>query len=233
LFITEHFAPRTVEQSKKIFRKEDGPMTEPTADRRTVRTHKLLRQALLALIEEKGLDKITVSDLTSRAEINRGTFYLHYRDVSDLLEQFQSEILVGWSDMARGIDFMELISYAEKQEPYPGLVAIFEYCNRHADFCRVMLGPKGDPSFPQRIKEMMIEKFYHKLSFLDPEKNEEQIPRDYVLAYMSSGNVGLLQHWFQTGQQQSPKDLARIMTRMITQGPLVTLGITRPSRPRA
>ncbi|MGO4273296.1 TetR/AcrR family transcriptional regulator, partial [Paenibacillus sp. TAF58] len=68
-------------------------MTNGKMDRRQARTKQLLRQALMALIEEKGTDGLTVTDITTRAGVNRGTFYLHYRDAQDMLEQIKTEIL--------------------------------------------------------------------------------------------------------------------------------------------
>ena len=50
-------------------------------DRRIRRTKKLLKQALAQLMDEKEFKDITVRDITERADLNRGTFYLHYRDV--------------------------------------------------------------------------------------------------------------------------------------------------------
>ncbi len=69
-------------------------MGEDTSiDRRIIRTKIAIRNALVALIEEKGFDALSVKDITTRADINRGTFYLHYRDKFDLLEQTQAEII--------------------------------------------------------------------------------------------------------------------------------------------
>ncbi len=50
---------------------------EKPMDRRIARTKTAIREALVALIEEKGFDAILVSDIAERANINRGTFYLH------------------------------------------------------------------------------------------------------------------------------------------------------------
>ncbi len=55
-----------------------------TADRRKRKTKALLRQTLTRLLLEKDLKDITISELTELADINRGTFYLHYRDIYDL-----------------------------------------------------------------------------------------------------------------------------------------------------
>lgn len=59
-------------------------MTNKT-DRRIVRTKKDIKETFISLLEEKGFEKISVSDLTEHANINRGTFYLHYQDKYDLL----------------------------------------------------------------------------------------------------------------------------------------------------
>ncbi|WP_276356463.1 TetR/AcrR family transcriptional regulator [Cohnella caldifontis] len=202
-------------------------MTDKTADRRTQRTKKLLRQALLELIDEKGLESITVSDLTTRAEINRGTFYLHYKDVYDLLEQMQSEILDGLARLAMEVDFLDIIAHAKRNEPYPGLLSIFEYWDFHADFFKAMLGPKGDPSFAPRVKQMMKDKIYGKVvGVLNASRvSEAGVPLDYILAYMTSANLGVIQHWYDTGKTKTAREMATIMTRLAGLGPIVASGI--------
>jgi AcrR family transcriptional regulator len=62
-------------------------------DRRVSKTLKALKNALIVLIEEKELRKITVSDITKEANINRGTFYLHYLDIYDMVEKLEDEII--------------------------------------------------------------------------------------------------------------------------------------------
>ena len=56
-------------------------------DRRVRRTKKMLTQALTQLMQEKQIKEITVKELTDLADMNRGTFYLYYRDVYDMLEK--------------------------------------------------------------------------------------------------------------------------------------------------
>ena len=61
-------------------------MSEPQpVDRRTRRTRRALQDALLNLAEEKDLESVTVQEITDRADINRATFYQHYRDKDDLI----------------------------------------------------------------------------------------------------------------------------------------------------
>lgn len=59
--------------------------------RSSIRSKKLITDALVALLDEKPLDKITVTDIVKKADINRGTFYAHYANVGDVVNSiFQS-----------------------------------------------------------------------------------------------------------------------------------------------
>ena len=62
-------------------------MSTEAVDRRVRRTRKQLRECLVTLLKQKKVQDITVRELTELADLNRGTFYLHYKDVFDLLEK--------------------------------------------------------------------------------------------------------------------------------------------------
>ena len=60
-------------------------MATKKVDRRIQRTRRLLQDALITLILEKGYDKITVQDIIDEANVGRSTFYAHYLDKDDLM----------------------------------------------------------------------------------------------------------------------------------------------------
>ena len=60
-------------------------MDNQKIDGRVRRTKKLLREGLTKLMKEKSIKKISVRELSDLVEINRGTFYLHYYDIHDVL----------------------------------------------------------------------------------------------------------------------------------------------------
>ena len=62
-------------------------------DPRTVQTKVLIKQTLLDMMKKTAFEKITVSELCKIAEINRGTFYLHYCDLWAVLEELEEEAL--------------------------------------------------------------------------------------------------------------------------------------------
>ncbi len=61
-------------------------------DLRVIKTRKLIYQTLLELMKEKTFEEIKVSDICSKAMINRSTFYAHYEDKYELLIDFLSNL---------------------------------------------------------------------------------------------------------------------------------------------
>ena len=63
-------------------------------DRRVIRSKMRMREALISLMQEKLFPEITARDITDRADLNRATFYLHYNNVFDLLEELEEETVI-------------------------------------------------------------------------------------------------------------------------------------------
>lgn len=84
------FGEKRPKEHKK--RREDAYMA---GDRRVVRTKAALTAALFELLAEKDFSKISITELTRRADVDRKTFYLHYQSVDELLEEFYEERLHG------------------------------------------------------------------------------------------------------------------------------------------
>lgn len=110
-------------------------------DGRIKRTKRFLSMALVELLAEKPVNEITVKELTERSDVNRATFYRHYRDIYDMLRQMEQE-LFGEFTAALG------------QEPPPENEAALErlYCRilrfvaDRAELCGILFGPNGDRS---------------------------------------------------------------------------------------
>lgn len=62
-------------------------------DRRVKKTKQALNQALFTLLDQKPFQQITITDIVTEADVNRGTFYKHYRDKEELLDSIIEEIL--------------------------------------------------------------------------------------------------------------------------------------------
>lgn len=72
-----------------------------SGDLRVVKTRRVIRNTLFELMSEKPLSKITISEICARAEINRKTFYRHYREIGDVITELENEILNEFSASMR------------------------------------------------------------------------------------------------------------------------------------
>lgn len=187
-------------------------------DRRKARTKKLLYQALIKVLEEKGPSRITVSDITEKAGLNRSTFYLHYTDAIDLLERVKADIWTGLAERMKNLDPYNYLSYAVKNEPDPAMVKVIEYYGEHADFFKVILGPNGDPAFAVRIKDFLKEHHLSKILDSRPDLADTIVPKDYMIAYLAASNLSILMNWIETGMQQSPRTIALMITSILSSG---------------
>ncbi|WP_152396190.1 TetR/AcrR family transcriptional regulator [Paenibacillus guangzhouensis] len=194
-------------------------------DPRIVRTKQMILQALLALMEEKGFDNTTIADITQRAGLNRGTFYLHYRDKFELLAQAQAEMLEGLTNRVGDVNPIALLQGLNTNEPFEPIVCIFDYFIEHADFFRVMFGPKGDHSFAITLRNLMGDNIYKKIIAVHLREEQLLIPRDYLITYITSANLGIILYWFENGMKLNSHEMALMMTRIMRWGPLQSSGL--------
>jgi AcrR family transcriptional regulator len=107
-------------------------------DLRVRRTRKLLRDALIELIEERGFDKVTVGAVTERAMVSRAAFYRGYRDKYQLVEQIFDEAMAELLGSVRGDD---------DRPPRERWAGFFAHIETYHRFYRAMLGRRGSPWF--------------------------------------------------------------------------------------
>ena len=74
------------------------------SDKRVIRTKKAIKEALFKLMEEKDISSISISELTQKANVNRRTFYIHYRNITDILDEIESDLVDALGKLVEGID---------------------------------------------------------------------------------------------------------------------------------
>ncbi|MFJ7953174.1 TetR/AcrR family transcriptional regulator [Lysinibacillus sp. NPDC096418] len=199
-------------------------MSNQKTDRRIVRTKKVIREALTDLIEEKGFELITVRDLTEKADINRGTFYLHYQDKYDLLKKSEDELIEGLKDFIHEINPSIILQSNLQNEPLPFLVKLFGYIEENARFMKLILGPNGNPSFQDRIKQFMRANFIEKI-MKDLNKEELLVPMEYLMSYVTAAHLGVIQQWLASDTKQTPREMALILMKISFFGPAHVAGL--------
>lgn len=198
-------------------------MTPPQKkeDRRIQRTRQLLREALLALIVERGYDNITVQDITDRANVARTTFYLHYKDKDELLFAGMREIYDG------------LIAQADlrNRNPFLGMplndASDFLHVAEYANFYRVMLNEKGSMSFLVRVWEYLADAIFKDLlhESLQQARATSQLPAEALAAYVAGAQVGLLRWWLNHNMTIPAEEMAKLCEDITMKGMLSVLGL--------
>lgn len=108
-------------------------MAEKKEYRSAIRSRRFIRNAFMELLREKTFDKITVTDIVNRADINRSTFYAHYSDVKSLVEEIQKEVIERSIALVKGINFLELLN-----SPSPFLKNLIEIANENRELYAVL-----------------------------------------------------------------------------------------------
>lgn len=190
---------------------EEEPLKNRKMDRRVRKTRHQLRQGLAKLMLEKSIKEITVKELTELVDMNRGTFYLHYKDIYDMVEQLENEIMT---------EFREILEATPGQELLEGLLPLFTriytYLAENADLCAVFLGENGDIAFVEKIKGIIYDKCFRtwavRYTDTDPQKFEG------FYAFVVGGHIGLIQNWLKTGMKESPEEIAALAEEMVRCG---------------
>ncbi|MEN6460865.1 MAG: TetR/AcrR family transcriptional regulator [Syntrophomonas sp.] len=180
-------------------------------DRRVRRTKKMLKESLAALLMKKKLNDITVKEIVDLADVNRGTFYLHYRDIYDMLSKIENEMMHEMEDISK-----RYLNASFMGSPGPYITEMFQYVADNEVLCKMLLGPYGDMAFVEKLKKLVEEKCFNSLMEGCPE-NELQHYK-YFTTYAVSGCVGLLQAWMNDGMKVSPQELSLVAVGMIQNG---------------
>lgn len=189
----------------------------PGEDRRITRSKRALRGALIALIEERGLDAITVNDLCERADLNRGTFYNHFHDKENLLTALENEVLAEVALLQarmQSVTLGDMLTFRVAGRPVPVLVDLFEYLRGESDFLRAVLGSGGDVRFGPRLREAVCENLVQNILHEKYRTNPTPFVCYYV-AFYASAYLGIIARWVENGCPETPEEMARIAMRLL------------------
>lgn len=197
-------------------------------DRRVVKTQREIKDAFFTLLEKHNFEQITVRQITELANINRGTFYLHYEDKYDLLEQYEQAIFQQMFQIfRRATDNIE-VEYLNryKLEDLSPLVEVLGIFKEEQQNLKLILGPNGDPLFKEKIRNLFVNNI---MNYLTSQNKLEQMnyPIEYVLTYISNAHLGVIVYWLNEGTKLEEKEIAKMLLDIIQKGPLIASGIVK------
>lgn len=193
---------------------------EGNTDLRAIRSRKLIEHALLDILKNQGIKELTVKNLSQQAGINRGTFYLHYKDIYDLIEQ--TEWMRGLLDIFEPIQLGDLFKHSDERSPFPAIAEAFRYLQHYASFFKAVFHPSAPIEFRERLQYLVGTRLYESLKKDHPDSSWSDQPAGYIIAYLGTGQFGLIQHWFITGRTLPPDEIAMMLTRFIRHSPCLS-----------
>lgn len=178
-------------------------------DRRIRRTKKQLTEALAELLRQKPLKSITVNELTELADVNRGTFYLHYRNIYDMVDKIRGEIFER---------FNEIISVysPHKNELLPLLKELFELLSEYSDLAESLMGRNGDAVFVDTLKNLIKKRCFLNVYDMANTKNDPKLA--YFYSFSLTGCLGIFEEWLESGMKETPEQMAAITEELMLKG---------------
>lgn len=172
----------------------------------------LLKNALMDLLSEKGsVTKISVRELCERADLNRSTFYAHYSEPKELLEEVEAELL----DATR--EHLQKIGAENDIGAHRYLLSFLIYVKENDKPFRTLLIDAGDPEFRSKFMQQSIIQFVENLNISFP-KNQEQ----YIYSYILNGSTGVIIQWMRSDYSIDENALVDLLF-FINQSALVNL----------
>lgn len=183
-------------------------MTSSKMDRRKKYTRMVVKDTLMQLLKERTISAITVKEICAHAEINRSTFYAHYSDQFDLLEQIETEII---EEM---FTYLSQYNFDKEDETLQMTEKLLEYIVTKQDVCQTLFKENGDTSFQQKVMNV-AHQFLMKNWAVD---NLNEDNSEYLTTFIISGSIYVMKSWLYNGMDKTPKEMAELINNLINKG---------------
>lgn len=170
-------------------------------DARVRYTQMILKHSLLKLLMNKPIHKVTVREICELSELNRATFYSHFKDAFDLLAHIEADLYreveialkdggkTGVDDMVRG-----------------ALSAI----SNNAEVCAVLFSENGDKQFIHDLSSMAREQSFRDWRRRFPGTSDERLALAYT--FIVNGSLAIIESWVKSGMRTGPQEIGRFVS---------------------
>lgn len=180
---------------------------EKKTDRRWVRTRKSIRNAFAKLLIDKALEKITVKEIVEIADINRNTFYLHYSNVNEVVEEIENEIIAAFTAEIERIEFSKL-----SNDPYLFYKSLNNLLCMDLDLNTAILRSIKSSTLSLRLKKILRDRLFGGLSLSN---NIDPIALNVTVDFITAGMISVYQSWFLSDKLYSLDEASKIVSRLL------------------
>ncbi|MCH4169002.1 MAG: TetR/AcrR family transcriptional regulator [Streptococcaceae bacterium] len=193
-------------------------------DLRIKRTNKLINEAFIKLVAEKGFDKVTIQDIAEEAMINRATFYAHYKDKQDLFDQILDEFMKKFSFLLKSSEIVQADN-VEVKHIKNLLTRFYNNLQKNPELAKALITGNNKEIITEKFVKILNEQYSDLFKTVEVKNGGDNVPIDFVIAYLTSIFVGTLVWWVHNQDQIEPKQLAELVIKLVSNGHLTVLGI--------
>ncbi len=177
---------------------------------RAMETRERFKKAFFTLYAERKIETITIKEVADLAGFNRGTFYLYYKSIYDLLQKTEQELL---EDFSKRVEYHVKLYYGEINNPDEKVLQeMQENFLKNGDYFKVLNGENGDPRFKAKMKNIVKDAYRKHLNI---ESGKRVSMFEYLLEYLVEANTSIIQYWLENREKDNPrvtiKDVGEIM----------------------
>lgn len=183
-------------------------MSKKAEYKNAIRSRRMIRQAFIELMKEKELEKVTVTEIITRADLNRGTFYAHYQDTRAVIEEIENEII------NKMLEFLVEVHYGHFfQNPLPLLLKVANYLESDLEFYRILINAKGSEQFLVKLKSIFVS---HMVTDSDIPDSLKTTTEFIIQSHFFAGGIAnLYQKWFKGELTCSLSELSLTVSKII------------------
>lgn len=171
-------------------------------DRRVKYTKKTIKECFFELLNEKEINKITVSELCAKADINRATFYRYYIDIYDLLEKIQDEF----------IEELKVISSQKDYTVFSFSKEMLQVFLNNKDLLNVVFKTQNHIYFLNDFLDIAYDKCKNKWTKETENLDEKDI--EFAATFIFNGAIGVINYWVQNEFTESVDEIASVIEEL-------------------
>ncbi|WP_342437757.1 TetR/AcrR family transcriptional regulator C-terminal domain-containing protein [Paenibacillus sp. FSL L8-0436] len=179
------------------------------------KTKYLIQKSFLQVLEKKKFESTTIGDITKIAQINRGTFYLHYLDKFDLLDQMEEQLFSGIGNRIDELQSRYLPTRTFDIEQKQLADSLFSFIEINEPILKIFLSDHGRAGFHIRFNDALSEKVRFNLEQHESFYANLKVPMEYFLSFITSAFLGLIEQWIRNGLDKTPKEMTELYIEII------------------
>ena len=191
-------------------------MSEKVLDRRVQKTRKLLQDAMVDLVSEKGFESVTIKEILDRANVGRSTFYFHFQDKNELLHSCFEEL--GKLFEQNNIFFFEGNKKLRDDNNDDFILNMFRFVGRNQRLFKALLGKQGIAFFNPPIYDNLLDYVYEALKRVKSRDKRAAFQTEIAAHYFVCALIGVMRWWVEKDMPCTAEEMDNLFNQLSMTG---------------